>query len=269
MPDEKLADSVDIALEESIAISQAQFEAAIELLNKDIQRLLGRIETTADGTIKGPTVTLRTAAKLQTQLTTLFRKTYGNASRNHIRRYRGILALVERVYQLLGESGPVGFTEVNSDTLKAIAGQDSALLNAIGREAQAKVTNFVYSNVLGMGNVDDLSRDIAGVLVGHVDVRGTPLSTYADTYAQDQIMQYHSRANKAMGDQLDVGKWWYVGDRIKTSRQFCIDHAGETKTTDEWEDLGQNTQWAGKSCSEIFICRGGYNCRHHFQAIIE
>ncbi len=267
MPSKKLASSTDNLLDGLIGLSQKEFLAALTVLNRDIQRLLSRLRTSKDGTISGPTVTLKTAANMQKQIAVLFLQTYGQAARDHLKRFPQITNNVKQTYSLLADE-EIAFTQPNADALKLLRRQDARVYRALSSQTQAQINKSVYSHVIGRGNIDELSAEIAGALVGHEDVRGRPLSVYSDTYAQDQIMQFHATANKAMGEQLEVDHWWYVGDTIDTTRPFCREHVGDTKTTDEWEDIGRNQSWAGKSCSDIFVCRGGYNCRHHFQAVV-
>jgi hypothetical protein len=265
--EERAANLVDKFLDKEILRNQALFANAIEKLGQQIQSLVNRLEVAADGTVKGPTVTLATAIKLHKQMAQLFLETYDKAIYQYLRRFKKIEALVIDTYNNLLGIESADFLEVSKDTLKVLAKQDFQLHKTLSKRTQAEIAKAVYATVLALGDLEELKKQIEGALTGHLDVRGRPLASYADTYVQDQIMQYHARANKELGKESGAKKWRYVGDSIKTSRPFCTDNIGVVKTTEEWEAIGTGTSWKGKSCSDIFSCRGGYNCRHHFQAV--
>ncbi len=65
---------------------------------------------------------------------------------------------------------------------------------------------------------------------------------------------------------LGLTSYVYFGSIIRDSRDFCVEHANKIFTEEEARQLWQN-DWQGKSGSDPFIDRGGYNCRHHWQPV--
>jgi len=100
------------------------------------------------------------------------------------------------------------------------------------------------------------------------DRTGNNMRRYASQIAQDSLMQFDAAINVNAGIQAGAEKWKYYGDVIRDSRPFCREHAGNVYTTEEIEEIWQGS-WAGKSSSDAFTARGGYNCRHHWRPIFE
>lgn len=65
-----------------------------------------------------------------------------------------------------------------------------------------------------------------------------------------------------------IERYTYGGGVISTTRPFCEDLVGQTLTRDEMDQRWQDS-WAGKSGSNPFVDRGGYNCRHYWIPVSE
>jgi hypothetical protein len=98
---------------------------------------------------------------------------------------------------------------------------------------------------------------------------GNNLRRYATQQLHDGLMQYSASINMQMGNQLGADKFKYFGTVVEDTRQWCKDHIGRVMTEQEIRDEWANNSWAGKSSSDPFIARGGYNCRHHFRAVFD
>jgi hypothetical protein len=98
---------------------------------------------------------------------------------------------------------------------------------------------------------------------------GNNLRRYATQQLQDGLMQYSASINMQMANQLGADKFKYYGTVVDDTRQWCKDHIGKVMTEDEIRDEWASNSWAGKSSSDPFIARGGYNCRHHWRAVFE
>ena len=101
------------------------------------------------------------------------------------------------------------------------------------------------------------------------DRLGNNLRRYANSYAHDSLMQFSASANMAIVADLEIDRWEYYGDVIKDSRDWCVEHDGQIMTTQEIRDEWASRSWKGKSSGDPFIVRGGYNCRHHFVAVVD
>jgi hypothetical protein len=79
-------------------------------------------------------------------------------------------------------------------------------------------------------------------------------------------MGFDGQFAKFRADELGLTSYVYYGSIIRDSRDFCVEHANKVFTEEEARQLWQN-DWQGKSGSDPFIDRGGYNCRHHWQPV--
>jgi len=100
------------------------------------------------------------------------------------------------------------------------------------------------------------------------DRTGNNMRRYATQITQDSLMQFDSSINVRAGIEAGATKWKYYGDVIRDSRQFCRDRVGNVYTNEEIEEIWQGS-WKGKSSSDAFIARGGYNCRHHWRPVLD
>jgi hypothetical protein len=95
-------------------------------------------------------------------------------------------------------------------------------------------------------------------------VTGDNLSAYSGQIVQDALMGFDGQFAKFRADELKLTHYIYYGSIIRDSRDFCVEHANKIFTEDEARALWQK-EWQGKSGSDPFLDRGGYNCRHHWQ----
>nr|HIL75216.1 hypothetical protein [Rhodospirillales bacterium] len=98
---------------------------------------------------------------------------------------------------------------------------------------------------------------------------GNNLRRYASQQLHDGLMQYSASINMQMADQLGADKFKYYGTVVGGTRKWCKDHIGKVMSKDEIRDEWASNSWAGKSSSDPFIARGGYNCRHHWRAVFD
>ena len=99
-------------------------------------------------------------------------------------------------------------------------------------------------------------------------VTGNNLYSYSSQIVQDALMGFDGQFAKFRADELGLTSFIYHGSIIRDSRIFCVEHANKIFTEEEARDLWQ-TDWQGKSGSDPFLDRGGYNCRHHWQPVSE
>jgi hypothetical protein len=124
----------------------------------------------------------------------------------------------------------------------------------------------MYNQVIGNGTFSELVNSIQGALMGStVDgVPGSSLLKYAKLYANDMIMNFHQEVNMMKAEKLEMKYFLYIGDIMETTRDFCKERAGmyfSKKEIESWK-----FPWAGKR-GPALVYRGGWNCRHHWQAI--
>lgn len=106
--------------------------------------------------------------------------------------------------------------------------------------------------------VDELKQNYGST------VTGDNLSAYSGQIVQDALMGFDGQFAKFRADELGLTHYIYYGSIIRDSRDFCVEHANKVFTEDEARALWQE-EWQGKSGSDPFLDRGGFNCRHHWQ----
>ena len=96
------------------------------------------------------------------------------------------------------------------------------------------------------------------------DMVGQNLRRYSSQMVHDSLMQFNGTYTRHKAQEAGLDHYLYYGSLIKDSRSFCSNHVDKTYSTAEAEKIWSNQQWKGKSGTDPFIDRGGFNCRHHF-----
>ena len=88
-------------------------------------------------------------------------------------------------------------------------------------------------------------------------------------FTGDLFHRFDASSQEVLADELGLVHFVYAGTAIKTTRCFCERRMNRIYTKDfagEWNDL----EWRGKiEGGNVFVDRGGYNCRHHMSYITE
>lgn len=93
---------------------------------------------------------------------------------------------------------------------------------------------------------------------------------YIEQIATDSLYQMTSTYQLKIAEDLNIEYYYYAGTKMKTSRQFCISRYGKVFTKKEiqsWPGLNWAGKIAGTDKNNIFVYRGGYNCRHTIRPI--
>lgn len=114
---------------------------------------------------------------------------------------------------------------------------------------------------------DQLKEMIVGV-----DKNGGSMKKYTSQILKDSLGQFNASYNEAISSDLGLTYYYYSGSIKETTRTYCSDliikgrffHKEEIKKS-------ASKSWAGKipntNESNIFIYRGGFNCRHQWLAV--
>jgi len=251
MPPEELEKFLD----ELIENHSAAILAAIAVVEARAITQLDTIEVRQDGNIVGPSKALpqaKAASKaIQQDLSGRMQSKYNSAIRD--------LSKIDRaIRHIYGQR----INNTNANALIAASKTVFDDYNSITLDTSNRLNKAIIDySVAGLSR-EELKTQVRGILTGDDDVRGVPMNVRAEQFTQDSIMRYHNRANMLVADQVGIKKFKYYGNVMATTRPFCAGHAGDVKTRDEWEQIGQNQTWKGKSSSNIFVDVGGYNCRH-------
>jgi hypothetical protein len=147
-----------------------------------------------------------------------------------------------------------------------------AKINGIYQQADTKkqqeLVDFVQKQrIAGKTNTEEFKTAVDELKQTYGStVTGDNLASYSGQIVQDALMGFDGQFAKFRADELGLTSYVYYGSIIRDSRDFCVEHANKVFTEEEARELWQN-DWQGKSGSDPFIDRGGYNCRHHWQPV--
>ena len=170
--------------------------------------------------------------------------------------------LAQEVYQSTLVGKP--FSEV-VDTIRS-------KINGIYQQAddrkRQELVNFAQDQIAkGKTNTEDFKTAVDELKQTYGStVTGNNLYSYSSQIVGDALMGFDGQFAKFRADELGLTSYVYYGSIIRDSRDFCVEHANKVFTEEEARELWQN-DWQGKSGSDPFIDRGGYNCRHHWQPV--
>jgi len=170
--------------------------------------------------------------------------------------------LAQEVYQSTLVGKP--FSEV-VDTIRS-------KINGIYQQAddrkRQELVNFAQDQIAkGKTNTEDFKTAVDELKQTYGStVTGNNLYSYSSQIVGDALMGFDGQFAKYRADELGLTSFVYYGSIIRDSRDFCVEHADQVFTEEEARALWQQ-DWQGKSGSDPFLDRGGYNCRHHWQPI--
>jgi len=170
--------------------------------------------------------------------------------------------LAKEIYQSTLVGKPFG------DVVQTIRDKINGIYQAADTAKQQQLVTFIQDQK-ALGNmsspdvqtaVDELKQNYGST------VTGDNLYSYSSQIVQDALMGFDGQFAKYRADELGLTSFIYYGSIIRDSRDFCVEHANQVFTEEEARALWQQ-DWQGKSGSDPFLDRGGYNCRHHWQPI--
>jgi len=137
--------------------------------------------------------------------------------------------------------------------------------------------------VFSGGNIDDLVDDLQQYVTGGKEGVGA-LQRYVSQVSSDSLTQFNATYNQTITQDLGIEFYKYTGTVISGTRPFCNKFVNDYFHKKEVESLGvginpltgtvlSNSLLSGRingtNKSNIFINRGGWNCRHFFSPISE
>ena len=143
-------------------------------------------------------------------------------------------------------------------------------INGIYQQAdtvkQQQLVDFIQKQkIAGKTNTEDFKTAVDELKQTYGStVTGANLAVYSGQIVQDALMGFDGQFAKFRADELGLTHYVYYGTIIRDSRDFCVEHVNKVFTEEEARQLWQQ-EWQGKSGSDPFLDRGGYNCRHHWQ----
>jgi hypothetical protein len=170
--------------------------------------------------------------------------------------------LAQEVYQ----SSLVG--KPFADVVQTIRDKINGIYQQADTVKQQQLVDFIQKQkIAGKTNTEDFKTAVDELKQTYGStVTGANLAVYSSQIVQDALMGFDGQFAKYRADELGLTSFVYYGSIIRDSRDFCVEHADQVFTEEEARALWQQ-DWQGKSGSDPFLDRGGYNCRHHWQPI--
>ena len=155
-----------------------------------------------------------------------------------------------------------------ADVVQTIRDKINGIYQQADTKKQKELVDFVQAQrIAGKTNTEDFKTAVDELKQSYGStVTGANLAVYSSQIVQDALMGFDGQFAKFRADELGLTSYVYFGSIIRDSRDFCVEHANKIFTEEEARQLWQN-DWQGKSGSDPFIDRGGYNCRHHWQPV--
>lgn len=155
-----------------------------------------------------------------------------------------------------------------ADVVETVRAKINGIYQQADTRKQKELVDFVQAQrIAGKTNTEDFKTAVDELKQSYGStVTGANLAVYSSQIVQDALMGFDGQFAKFRADELGLTSYVYFGSIIRDSRDFCVEHANKIFTEEEARQLWQN-DWQGKSGSDPFINRGGYNCRHHWQPV--
>ena len=155
-----------------------------------------------------------------------------------------------------------------ADVVETVRAKINGIYQQADTRKQKELVDFVQAQrIAGKTNTEDFKTAVDELKQSYGStVTGANLAVYSSQIVQDALMGFDGQFAKFRADELGLTSYVYYGSIIRDSRDFCVEHANKVFTEEEARQLWQS-DWQGKSGSDPFIDRGGYNCRHHWQPV--
>jgi len=170
--------------------------------------------------------------------------------------------LAQEVYQSTLVGKPI------TEMVQTIRDKINGIYQQADTKKQKELVNFIQEQkIAGKTNTEDFKTAVDELKQSYGStVTGANLAVYSSQIVQDALMGFDGQFAKFRADEVGLTSYIYYGTIIRDSRDFCVEHVNKVFTEDEARELWQR-DWQGKSGSDPFLDRGGYNCRHHWQPV--
>lgn len=250
---DKIYADIEKKLDRAIDSELKAIEAAVKKTEREVLKHLIKLQT--DGDIQARS-SLSRALQYQKQLTKIIAREYGTAYEQYTKNLTKITRLVEQEYGAL-ELG-LKFSDVDRDTFASLRIAANAEFASLGDYILNEATGPLYENVLAGGTFNELAKSMEDLLFSKGS--GT-LANISRRKTHDLLMSYYQVNHLQAAKRTGITDFLYFGNVIASTRHFCRQRAGQVyniKEIQSWNGL----KWKGKKPGNVFINRGGYNCRH-------
>ena len=159
------------------------------------------------------------------------------------------------------------YKEILNDALSLT--RKSLLETGINSNVIDPIINIVNSGITSGAQISDMEETLRTQIIGDQNRLGG-LERYSSQITRDALNQYSANYNESVSGTENMEWYFYSGTIIEDSRSYCIARAGKYFHKKEVEKVPQ--QWDGRipgtNSSNIFINRGGFNCRHLYLPVL-
>ena len=243
-----------------VDIIEAELDKTLALINTNILRLIGKLDTGQGGRLDKLELTrLRATRRAIAKQFDLFIDTASDVTK---------FGMVKKAIKARLEGVSVSFTQSDNALLKIMSDSAFREMSGLADQYVEKINGAIFRGTTAGTPINIIEQEVKQLLVGGTDAAGRPMSSHAKTLTGTAYMEADRTMTLEMADRFDSQKFRYSGSLIKDSRDFCIHRAGKIFTREEIESWTGLT-WSGKKDGNIFITLGGYGCRHTLIPVIE
>jgi hypothetical protein len=178
----------------------------------------------------------------------------------------------EKDFNLLFESKEF---KIKYDLVKRQASEmalDSLSKDSMAQAIIVPLRQTILNQVISGGEYKALQKVITEYIDG-----GEGLDPKLKRYVNQNIRDSYVTADRTyanlINQELKAKYYYYSGNTVADSRQFCVTRHNRAYTTAEVESWAKLGDWQGRrqgtNSATIFIYCGGYNCRHNLIPISE
>lgn len=151
-------------------------------------------------------------------------------------------------------------TKIDKEVLVNVKTNAVLAFRAKANQAKAGIKQSIYNNAVAKSPVANIITTAIDVVKAEI---GKPKNSVINgLYGSTSAIVAH------VSGKAEITKWRYSGPIDSVTRSWCSQHVGKEFTKEELINQWQGS-WAGKSGSDPFMDRGGYNCRHHLEPITD
>lgn len=178
----------------------------------------------------------------------------------------------EFIIKHIPDSGvPSAFTNIDGEMLNSV--KKISTMEYYGKYVAEFKKDIIYELLIG-GDFNKIVKNIQANLTQEDLIEQGDQLKYTNSFSamakrigHDILMGIYAITHKTKAEQDGIERFFYFGTALTDSRSWCREHLMKIYTSDEIDNWNYKN-WEGKIPGvNVWIARGGYNCRHHFQAV--
>lgn len=276
-----LDSSINTLIENSASVTKSLEERVAELITQgDTSRasIIGAYQTTADvyaqdvsvlQTISGNTIERQTEAGIgggfvpedASTESLLIEDARGTVKENIMNHAESVTGLV-----VAGAVTGLATDELVRSARGAVSGVMMSTSDPVTTRLQRRLAEMAADPNKDPKAFTELKKQISDRLPG-ITTAGS-LSDTLRGVAESVVMRFDGAFTANRAKRNNIRRYQYVGGTVENTRPWCQGLDGEILDEDTINSMWTES-WQGKSGSNAFVDRGGYNCRHFWEPIPE